>query len=90
MTTVKQCEILEKIFKSIPPQLEAAKMLENSEFNFINVSKNSPANKNIEPQRFSKKRKIAKNNDTSTQDDTDNIILNIIHDKEKSSNNLPK
>lgn len=77
---------MDKILKSIPPQLEAAEALENSTLNFTPTNKNVPPNKNIVPQRFShvsKKRKVIKNN-ASSQDDTDTTILNIILDQKNS------
>ncbi|GFU33543.1 hypothetical protein NPIL_225941 [Nephila pilipes] len=45
----KQCDVLERILKSIPPQLEAADILNAQEIHFPTTNKHIPPNKNIIP-----------------------------------------
>ncbi|GFU56107.1 uncharacterized protein NPIL_452961 [Nephila pilipes] len=76
----KQCDVLERILKSIPPQLEAADISSAQEIHFPTTNKDIPPNKNIIPQRFSnakKKRKLTKTSTVTSQNDN-NTILNII------------
>lgn len=79
----KQCDVLDRILKSAPPQLKAADMANAQEIHFPTANKGIPPNKNIIPQRFSnanKKRKLTKTSTVTKQNEDNNTILKIILD----------
>ncbi|GFT29849.1 hypothetical protein NPIL_399591 [Nephila pilipes] len=81
LKSYRQCDVLERILKSIPPQLAAADILHAQEIHFRTTNKGIPSNKNIIPQRFSnakRKRKLTKTSTVTSQNEDNNTILNII------------
>lgn len=93
LSTPEHYEVMEKNLKSLMPKLNAVSQI-NSQTSFSPQQKhNSPANKNILPQRMfpaKKKRKICHTFEQNFPQDTQDVALSLILNHKNNLNSNPQ